>query len=73
MLILSAQGNYLFSTLPEADLESTCAAMRRVEKQPGDIIIRQGHKGTEFFVLEKGRAEVRMKGPCVCAVCVSGL
>lgn len=32
--------------------------MRRVEKQPGDIVIRQGHKGTEFFVLEKGRADV---------------
>lgn len=54
----SMQGNYLFSELPDADLESTASAMKRVAKQPGDIIIRQGHKGTEFFILEKGRADV---------------
>jgi hypothetical protein len=50
--------NYLFSDLEDVDIEHMIEVMSRVVKQPGDIIIRQGHKGTEFFVLEKGHADV---------------
>lgn len=52
------QDNYLFSQLPDADLLHMITAMARVTKQAGDIIIRQGHKGTEFFIMEKGQADV---------------
>lgn len=54
--------NYLFSELTDGDLEQMIGAMTRVTKQSGDIIIRQGHKGTEFFVLEKGHADVSIFG-----------
>ena len=59
-LIAALKGNYLFSELTEGDLEQMTGAMSRVCKQPGDIVIRQGHKGTEFFILEKGHADVRV-------------
>lgn len=59
-LIGALKENYLFSELTDGDLEQMIGAMTRVTKQPGDIIIRQGHKGTEFFVLEKGHADVSL-------------
>jgi hypothetical protein len=60
ILVAALKENYLFSELTEGDLEQMTGAMSRVSKQPGDIIIRQGHKGTEFFILEKGHADVRV-------------
>lgn len=72
-LVAALKENYLFSELTEGDLEQMTGAMSRISKQPGDIIIRQGHKGTEFFILEKGHADVRvgnnLRGGdlCVCS------
>eukprot|EP00624_Nannochloropsis_granulata_P002567 evm.model.NODE_2292_length_18822_cov_22.697163.4 len=57
-LIAALKGNYLFLELTEGDLKQMTGAMSRVSKQPGDIVIRQGHKGTDFFILEKGHADV---------------
>jgi len=33
-------------------------AMARVSKNSGETIIKQGDKGTEFFILERGNADV---------------
>lgn len=56
--MVSLQENYLFSQLTDADLDHMISAMARVAKNAGDVIIRQGDKGTEFFILEKGTADV---------------
>jgi CRP-like cAMP-binding protein len=67
------QENYLFSELSDGDLEMMIGAMSRVSKNPGEAVIRQGDKGTEFYILERGTADVMVNdakvaeyGPACC-------
>ena len=58
ILAAALRDNYLFSQLSDADLDHMISAMARVSKAAGETVIRQGDKGTEFFILEKGAADV---------------
>jgi hypothetical protein len=44
------------------------SAMARVTKAAGEMIIRQGDKGTEFFILERGSADVRCQPPLLASL-----
>jgi signal-transduction protein with cAMP-binding, CBS, and nucleotidyltransferase domain len=52
------QDHYLFAQLGEPDLSHMMEAMQRVNKGAGEGIIKQGDKGAEFYILEKGTADV---------------
>ena len=59
----------LFQTLSKADLAATGEQMRPRTFSRGDVIIRQGDKGEEFFVIVKGTAEVTIQGPAALFLC----
>ena len=52
----------LFLTLSKADLAATGEHMRPRSFGRGDVIIRQGDEGQEFFIIVRGTAEVTIKG-----------
>lgn len=57
-LVSCVQDHYLFAQLGEPDLSHMMEAMQRVNKGAGEGIIKQGDKGAEFYILEKGTADV---------------
>ncbi|CAN0038153.1 unnamed protein product, partial [Discosporangium mesarthrocarpum] len=50
--------HFLFSHLPEEEMEACVGVMKPHECGAGEVILRQGDRGTHFFVLETGAAEV---------------
>jgi len=48
----------LFSTLPKRTLTKLGRAIRERRYKPGETIVRQGDKATEFFIIEKGKVEI---------------
>ncbi|KAF8060315.1 protein phosphatase 2C [Scenedesmus sp. PABB004] len=58
MLEESVKHNFLFSHLSAADRLAAYKAMRRVEVEPGQVIIAQGERGDDFYVVEAGEFDV---------------
>ncbi|CAM6041364.1 unnamed protein product [Sphagnum compactum] len=54
------QGNFLFQSLTEKQLNTLCECMELVEFNAGDIVIRQGSGGDLFYIVESGQFEVLM-------------
>ncbi|CAK9194927.1 unnamed protein product [Sphagnum troendelagicum] len=54
------QGNFLFQSLTEKQLNTLCECMELVEVNAGDIVIRQGSGGDLFYIVESGQFEVLM-------------
>jgi len=52
----------LFSTLPRSELPRLAASFVNMTFQPGQEVIKQGAPGHEFFVIESGKAIVKMTG-----------
>jgi len=58
LLHAALRDHYLFAQLSENDLDHMINVMQRVTKAPGEIVIRQGDKGQDFFILETGTCEI---------------
>lgn len=59
------QDHFLFAQLEVGDLTTCVGVMRSQECGPGEDIVVQGDRGSTFFVVESGEAEV---GACGCGV-----
>lgn len=56
-------GVQLFSTLPRSELPRLAAAFITQTFDPCSVVIKQGAPGDDFFVIESGKAVVKMKSP----------
>ncbi|EEY53736.1 uncharacterized protein PITG_22108 [Phytophthora infestans T30-4] len=61
--------NILFKSLDEKQHDIVLDAMFPKEFEPGDIIIKQGDDGDNFYILESGVCEVYKDGVLVQTVC----
>lgn len=52
------RGVPLFRDLPAPSLEGLARALRRVEKRPGEVIIRAGDVGEDYYAIADGEVEV---------------
>ena len=52
----------LFAGLSKSELGQLAAIADRLDFAPGAVLIREGERGREFFVLLDGEVEVRRKG-----------
>ncbi|CAM9525876.1 unnamed protein product [Discosporangium mesarthrocarpum] len=60
--ILSAiECNFLFEHITDQQRQVLVDAMRRSTVKKGDWVIKQGDKGDRFYVVDKGKFEVRVK------------
>lgn len=50
--------NILFKYLDDHQRKIILNAMFKVDKQPGDVIIKQGDEGDNFYVIDKGVADI---------------
>ena len=48
-------GNFMFDSLNPKDKKKTIDAIVPVSKQPGDLIIKQGDDGDNFYLVEQGQ------------------
>lgn len=48
----------LFAGLAEEDLDHLCRMARRIEAEPGEIVMREGQPGDGLYVVVEGRLEV---------------
>lgn len=48
--------------LPQYELERLAASAAWTHVEPGDVVVRQGERGTEFFVVAEGRFDVDIDG-----------
>ena len=52
----------LFGALPGAALETIAREARRIDAAPGDVIVREGEPGAEYFAVISGEAVVSIAG-----------
>jgi CRP-like cAMP-binding protein len=52
----------LFEGLAGAELDSIAGRTRELQVDPGSEVIRQGDRGSEFFVVTGGALEIRIDG-----------
>eukprot|EP00640_Fibrocapsa_japonica_P001945 CAMPEP_0113936834 /NCGR_PEP_ID=MMETSP1339-20121228/3611_1 /TAXON_ID=94617 /ORGANISM="Fibrocapsa japonica" /LENGTH=535 /DNA_ID=CAMNT_0000939395 /DNA_START=41 /DNA_END=1644 /DNA_ORIENTATION=- /assembly_acc=CAM_ASM_000762 len=62
LLSNALRSHFLFSEISAEDLRDVVSAMAPCEKQSGEDVVTQGDSGTEFYVLEMGKAEVLIDG-----------
>lgn len=48
----------LFSSLPESELEILAETLETVEYPPGHLLLREGDRGDNFYILKEGKVEV---------------
>ena len=53
----------LFAKLDGATLERIAAQMTSASADAGSVLVREGDKGSEFFIVARGRLEVTKRGP----------
>eukprot|EP00440_Ansanella_granifera_P040838 gb/GFBE01044284.1/.p1 GENE.gb/GFBE01044284.1/~~gb/GFBE01044284.1/.p1 ORF type:complete len:770 (+),score=265.98 gb/GFBE01044284.1/:1-2310(+) len=58
----------LFKRLPQDDLPQLAKVGQNVTFEQGEVIIKQGDEGNEFFVIKKGAADVDVNGTRVAAL-----
>jgi cAMP-dependent protein kinase regulator len=63
--------NFLFAHLDEEGRKDLCDAIFESKFQGGEIIIKQGDKGDNFYIVEKGKCEIFVDGTLV-MTCVDG-
>ncbi|XP_063977546.1 cAMP-dependent protein kinase type II regulatory subunit [Diachasmimorpha longicaudata] len=59
----SVRNILLFRALDKEQMTDVLDAMFEKNVEPGDFIIRQGDDGDNFYVIERGKFEVYVKGP----------
>ena len=52
------KGNFLFQNLPTSQTRQIYDVMKRKQVKAGEVVIKQGDKGEEFFVLDDGELAV---------------
>ena len=52
----------VFAALPMTAVERVAAGLRRLEVEPGTVLMRQGDEGDEFIVIDEGEVEVTVDG-----------
>eukprot|EP00298_Acanthocystis_sp_HF-20_P029524 c8417_g1_i1.p1 GENE.c8417_g1_i1~~c8417_g1_i1.p1 ORF type:complete len:308 (+),score=127.09 c8417_g1_i1:727-1650(+) len=57
--------NFLFAHLDEEGRKDLCDAIFHKEFGAGEIIIKQGDKGDNFYIIEKGKCEIFVDGTLV--------
>ncbi|KAG5180035.1 putative cGMP-dependent protein kinase [Tribonema minus] len=62
LLFAALREHFLFSQLAESDLRACVERMVRHDYAAGEEIIRQGDRGSEFYVLEQGAAMILVDG-----------
>ena len=60
-IALACAGNTLFDGINDEQLQSLFLAMTQVSTKPGDMIIRQGEKGDNYYVVDSGEYDVLLK------------
>jgi CRP/FNR family cyclic AMP-dependent transcriptional regulator len=55
----------LFALCSKRELEEICRLADEIDLPEGKVLVTEGDRGREFFVLVKGRAEVRRHGEVV--------
>lgn len=60
-LSAALRSNFLFAELAPEDLAACVDVMGALEVDAGEDIVVQGDRGSRFFVLEAGSAEVRRR------------
>ena len=55
------QSNFLFQNIGASQRNAIIDAMVKVEVDADEVVILQGDKGDRFYIVERGRYEVRMK------------
>lgn len=59
------KGNFLFSSLEEGDYKHILDAFFETQVKQGDVIMRQGEQGDNFYVVESGEYEIAVSGEVV--------
>lgn len=62
LLAHALQDHFLFAQLEVVDLTACVGVMKSQECGPGEDIVVQGDRGSTFFVVESGEAEVGVRG-----------
>lgn len=58
---LACAGNTLFDGISNEQMQALCLAMTQVPTKPGDLIIRQGERGDNYYVVDSGEYDVLLK------------
>jgi CRP-like cAMP-binding protein len=53
----------LFSRMPTANIHALFAMLETVEFKAGDVVIKQGDPGQDYFIIQEGRCEVLRSPP----------
>jgi CRP-like cAMP-binding protein/rhodanese-related sulfurtransferase len=53
----------LFSRMPTANIQALFASLEAVEFKAGDVVIRQGDPGEDYFIIQEGRCQVLRAPP----------
>jgi len=59
------KGNFLFASLEEGDYKLILDAFFETRVGAGDVIMRQGEQGDNFYVVESGEYEIKVSGDIV--------
>ena len=62
------QGLPMLRPLPEATIEQLAARLTRVQVPAGAVVFEQGDEGHDFYVIERGRADVIRDGQMISAL-----
>lgn len=55
----AVQGSFLFNHLSDQKIREVMSVLKKLEFNPGDIVMRQGVPGDTFFLVETGEFEAR--------------
>mmetsp|Transcript_20045 Transcript_20045/g.22399 ORF Transcript_20045/g.22399 Transcript_20045/m.22399 type:complete len:745 (-) Transcript_20045:177-2411(-) len=58
----SILGNFVFSSLEDAELNVMIDAFERIERSKGDVIIKEGDEGDYYYVIESGEIQYSING-----------